>query len=114
MERIPKMVDLALSQEGDDLPEAVNLSIPAQYPYGLSLCLDNATLEKLEMDDDCEVGDHVHFHALAKVTSCSDREGMGKRIELQIVAMSAEDENEENETAEEQMLRHKIKNPYDR
>ncbi len=113
MERIPKMIDLAINQEGDDLPEAVNLSIPQQYPYGLTLCLDSATLDKLEMDDDCQVGDHFAFHALAKITSCSDREGMGKRIEMQVVAMSPLDEDGD-EDAEEEQPRHKIKNPYDR
>ncbi len=114
MQKLPDMVDLSLSQEGEEMPEAVNLSVPAQYPHGLTLCLDADTISKLDLDDDCAVGDHFHFHALAKVTSCSDREGFGKRIELQVVAMSAEDEEDENEAAEELMPQRKIKNPYDR
>lgn len=110
MEKIPQMVDMAINSEdeGDGLPEAVNLRIPQQYPYGLNICLNDQSLEKLNMEDDCEVGDHVHFHCLAKVTSVSNNENMGKRVELQITAMSAENEEEENAAAEEEMERPKI------
>lgn len=102
MEKIPHMVSMEIEQPKDgDMPVATNLSIPARYPYGLGLCLNDPELKKLGLDEeDCEVGDHVHFHCLAKVTSCSDSEGAGQRIELQIVAMSAEEHDEEDENEE--------------
>lgn len=103
MEKIPHMIDMAMSSPDSPMPEATNLHVVPQYPYGLTLCLNDQTLDKLNMEGDCEVGDHVHFHCLAKVTSASDHENMGKRIELQIVAMSAENEEYENEEAEEDM-----------
>ncbi len=106
MEHIPHMVDMAIEQPSPaDMPEATNIKLTPQYPYGLTLCLNDDTLSKLNMDDDCDVGDTVHFHCLAKVTSCSESENSGKRIELQIIAMSAEDEDEENEEAESEMPR---------
>lgn len=101
MEHIPKMVDMAMEQPSmGDMPEATNIKLTPQYPYGLTMCLNDDTLKKLNMDDDCTVGDTVHFHCLAKVTSCSESEGSGKRIELQVIAMSAEDEDGENKAVE--------------
>ncbi len=111
MQKLPDMVDLSIDQKGEEMPEATNLSIPQQYPYGLSICLDDSTLKRLDMDEDCAVGDHFAFHALAKVCSSSDREGQGKRIELQIIAMSPLDADEDEE---EEQPAHKIRNPYDR
>ena len=96
MEHIPKMVDMAMEQPSpSDMPEATNIKPTPQYPYGLTLCLNDDTLSKLNMDDDYAVGDMIHFHAAAKITSCSDSEGCGKRIELQVIAMSSEDPPED-------------------
>jgi hypothetical protein len=47
-----------------------------QYPYGLSISLDNDTLEKLKLGDSVEVGDEVAIVAKAKVTSKSGYETM--------------------------------------
>ena len=111
MEHIPHMVDMAIEQSSPaDMPEATNIKLTPQYPYGLSICLEDDTLKKLDMEDDCAVGDHVAFHCLAKVTSCSDRENMGKRVELQIIAMSPSDTDDKPAEAP----KHKIRNPYDR
>jgi hypothetical protein len=115
MDRIPKMADMAITPTEIEnvkiLPQSTESSAPI-YPYGLSLCLNDDTLDKLNMEDNCEVGDMVHFRCVAKVTSCSDHENMGKRIELQIVMMSAE--GAEDDDDEEEAQPHKIKNPYDR
>ncbi len=76
------------------------------YPFGLSISLCQDELEKLNLETtDFEVGDLVHFHAMATVTSISsnaNQTGNNCRIELQIIAMSAEDEDEENEEDDEQ------------
>ena len=105
MQKVPSMVDMAIKpveiKNVQILPDSEE-GCPV-YPYGLTLSLNDETLDKLRMEEGCEVGDMIHFHCLAKVTSCSDHENAGQRVELQIVAMSAEDEDSENEDAEEKM-----------
>jgi hypothetical protein len=106
MEKIPKMVDLQLPTPGEGMPEATNLRLSPQYPYGTQICLNEDVIKKTGLDakgENPEVGDLVHFHCMAKLTSVSDREGAGKRMEFQIVALSAHDEDGENEEAEEKM-----------
>lgn len=113
MERIPQMIDLAIQPteiENVKLMPSGPSSEP-YYPYGLCICLDEQTLKKLDMEDELQVGDTVHFHCLAKITSVSDDQNSGKRAEAQITAMSAEDEDEENEE-EQAGVAYKAKNPY--
>ncbi len=111
MERMPPMVSMELTP---DEIEASGMCLPAdagdapKYPYGLSISLTQAELGKLGLDDDdVQVGDLLHMHAMAKVTSISktDTESNGPkvRIELQIVAMEGEDEEAEDAEAETQM-----------
>ncbi len=97
-----EMVDMRRTpEESDKNTEGLGpQSSPNAYPYGLCICLTHEELEKLDLDSTCEVGDMVHLHALAKVTSFSKREtdvGEDCRVELQIMFMSVEDENDENE-----------------
>lgn len=74
------------------------------YPYGLCICLDHDTLDKLDLDADCEVGDTIHLVCFATVKACSQEVINGERrnrIELQITDMACEDEDQEgNEAAE--------------
>ena len=119
MEVIPKMVDLAIQPTEIENVKIMPMAAPSEpyYPYGLCICLDSQTIEKLDLEDDIECGDTVHFHCMAKCTSVSDNQNSGKRIELQITSMSCEDEdaeNEEEEQAEEAKpgVAHKAKNPY--
>lgn len=70
----------------------------AEYPPGLSICLDQACLDKLNLDDDVEIGDMIHCWVMAKVSSVSKRSEGGEpqcRIELQITHMGVEDEDKE-------------------
>ena len=105
MAKIKQMKDMKRTPEdvmGSFSPVALH---NGEYPYGLSLCLTNEELDKLELDRDAEVGDFLHLFAMAKVTSVSTSDaGSGEkcRIELQIVAMSVENEDEENEEQEEE------------
>jgi len=115
VDKIGKMVDMSLPAAPSigDMPEAVNIQLVPQYPYGLSICLNSPELDKLGLEGDCEVGDMLHMHCFAKVTNVSKSEA-NTRIELQITMISAEDENAENEeyeAAEEEAPR-KVKNPY--
>lgn len=97
------MVDMAMDDE--EKAEMISPSLnPPKYPYGLSISLCERELEKLGVDEnDLEVGDMLHLHALAKITSVSSQEhenGSHCRVELQICYLSGEDEDEENEEEE--------------
>lgn len=73
--------------------------LKADYPYGLRICLTHEELAKLGIDDDPEVGDMLHFAAMAEVTSYTKGDGeMGahRRVELQIKLIS----HMENESTE--------------
>lgn len=104
MKRIPAMVDMRRTPaEKADAASPLN-DVP-DYPYGLSLSLCETELEKLGLDDDdVQVGDMLHLHAMAKVTSVSknDSEAGGPccRVELQITNMVGESEDDENEEAD--------------
>lgn len=105
------MVDMAKTpaEVKDDMPVPIMMadSKPSGpvYPYGLCICLTEEELEKLNLDGDLpEVGDLVHLMAMARVTSVSQSEqqtGDGEkrqcsRVELQIIALKAEDEDRED------------------
>lgn len=106
MNSIPTMVDMRKTQaeKAEDMSCYPTANV-SDYDYGLSICLNNDSLEKLDLDtDDVEVGDFIHIHALAKVTSISKRDtdnGSDSRIELVMTHISAEDEDEENEEEED-------------
>lgn len=97
------MVDMAMDNEEKAEMMSPSLDAP-KYPYGLSISLCERELEKLGVDEnDLEVGDMLHLHALAKITSVSSQEyenGSHCRVELQICYLSGEDEDEENEEEE--------------
>lgn len=109
------MVDLARTPEdvkkeiGKDMamasPSPVGERTVPTYPYGLCVSLDEETLKKLKLDGDLpDVGEMIHFCAMAKVTSASmsEREGTDgaketcRRVELQITHLGLENEDQEN------------------
>lgn len=110
MKKLPNFIDMAKTpaELKEDVLESVTGSFPQNlYPWGLSISLENEQLDKLGLDCDCEPGDAVYMHVLAKVTSVSKREtteGGQKRIELQITGMAVDDVEEE---AEEQPVQRK-------
>lgn len=105
MAEISKMTDMALTpSEAVEQTMPMSLANTPRYPYGLCISLCQDELEKLGFAaGDMEVGDVVHLHALAKVTSVSQNEtegGMNSRVELQLVMIEIESEDAENEAAE--------------
>lgn len=97
-----KFVDMAMSpQEASDAyaspPKPDNLP---KYPYGLCISLCKDEIEKLQLDiEDCEVGEMLHLHALARVTSRSNQEteaGDNPRVEMVLAFLEIEDEDKEN------------------
>jgi hypothetical protein len=99
-----KLIDMRRTPE--DKAESVLESMPMagpinvdDYPPGLSISLTEDELEKLDLDDDVDVGDMIDLRAFAKVTSVSKHERNGKtscRVELQLTMLGFE-----NETTEE-------------
>lgn len=73
------------------------------YPWGLQIALTQDELDKLGLTDEVEIGDMLHLHCMAKVTSvhksASEASGKNCRVELQITHMTGEDEDSENEAA---------------
>ena len=97
-----------MAQSPKEAEESMPCPSPAdapRYPYGLCISLCEDELEKLGVDEgELEVGDIIHLHAFALVTSASESATMGGdkhcRVELQITHMSLESEDEENEDNE--------------
>lgn len=107
--KIPAMVNMARTMaEKEEAAECVpSPANQPDYPYGLSICLCQDELEKLDLgDEDIQVGDLIHLHCMAMVTSVSKNStsnGDQTRVELQVTHIQAEGEDEENEEAEEEM-----------
>lgn len=103
MEVLNNFVDMA-KDAAEMKEDAAPFSEQAQqiYPYGLAISLSQDELEKLDMEDDCDVGDMVRFEAIAKVTCVTKNdttEGPKMRVELQIVGIALDgchDEEDED------------------
>jgi hypothetical protein len=96
---VSKLVSMKMSsaeQRKRTEPSSIASDAP-MYPWGLSLNLDNETLEKLKVDELPEVGDERLVIAKVKVTSVSSNEsesGSNKSVSLQITEMCLEDAGE--------------------
>lgn len=99
------MTDMARST-ADISSEAQSIVMPnvsdlPEYDYGLNISFNQDTLDKLDLDEDVQVGDFIHLHAFAKVTSISQPPGADKPDRISLVMTHiccAEDEDQENET----------------
>lgn len=98
-----KFVDMAMSPEEAKAENVYPTPVDKlpKYPYGLCISLCKDELEKLELDaDSLEVGEMLHLHAMARVTSKSINEtegGSNPRIELVMAFLEIENEDDENE-----------------
>jgi hypothetical protein len=107
------MIDMARSPQ--EIQESMVPSYePPLYPYGLCISLTHEDLEKLNLSDDCEVGDMIHLMAMAEVTSVSKNKsvngGDSCRIELQITHLALEDEELEDPREErKRQLGHRLR-----
>lgn len=105
VDKLQKFVDMARSPEekSEDMPMTMD---QPDYPYGLCISFSQDELDKLDLEDDCEVGDMLHLFCIAKVSSVSKREINGEpncRIEMQITHVACHSEDNENEDAEQEM-----------
>ncbi len=98
-----KLVDLELDDDDKfDMMMPLPMDRP-DYPCGLHICLTERELGKLDLDDDCEVGDVIDLRAFAVVTSISKNDGpagQSCRIELQIQKLAVENEMTEEDMPE--------------
>ena len=84
-----------------EAPSSVSTDAPT-YPWGLSITLDNESLDKLGSDGVYNVGDEMVLIAQVKVTSVSSQESAGgknKSVGLQITAMCLEEGDRETANA---------------
>lgn len=107
MARTPAEVKEDIERSSPSVAPKSNATAPV-YPYGLCISLDEESLAKLKIDGDLpDVGDMIHFCAMARVTSASEREEetaggekkVCRRVELQITDLGMENEAAENEGA---------------
>lgn len=100
------MVDMSISpaEAKENMFIPGDISKESKYPYGLCICLTQTELEKLNVDySDWKVGDHFHLRAMSKITGISENEtegGKSCRVEMQIVALSGDDEEMEDSEEE--------------
>lgn len=88
-----KMANLKMSKP--EKKESMPCSVDSQpnYPYGLTLRLDSASLDKLGMDKLPKVGTKVMVQAVGVVTSVSQHESKSndsRNVEIQLQEMGVE------------------------
>ena len=112
MKNLNHMIDMAMTPMVSGVSSVPIASEPQSpppvvYPHGLAISLTQDEIEKLNVDHtDWSVGDHFCLDCLAKITSISEHENDGGkycRVEMQIIAMSGEEDKGEceEEMAEE-------------
>lgn len=110
MAKVMPMRSLELDDE-DQLDMAVPAALGSakpRFPWGTRISLEDAQLKALGLDvADCCVGDMVHIHGLARITSVSQNDmgnGQNSRVEFQFEQMCCvENESTEDDEAEEVM-----------
>ena len=101
MARFHKMVDMRRSrEEKKEEVEPMPIDDMPDVPYGLCISLTENELEKLDLEEECDVGDMIHLFCMARVTSVSKNatsDGCRCRVELSITDMAVENEDDEDE-----------------
>ena len=101
-----KMVEMSRSpaekaEEAAEMMAPPSMDMVGDYPPGLCLCFNEETLEKLDLEDDCEVGDMIDIRAMGIVTSVSKNGSLAGgshcRIEIQLTHIAVENEEDEYE-----------------
>lgn len=95
-----KFIDLAKTDE-EKIDSVRPLPMPdvPDYPYGCRICLTEAEISKLGLDDDnFQVGEVIDIRALGTVTSVSASDGeygQSRRVEIQLEKIAVEIEDDE-------------------
>lgn len=99
----------------DSEKEDISPSAQPAYPYGLCISLCEQELEKLGFaQGELQVGDMIHLHALAAVTSVSSHDnvdlGPSCRVELQLQYIQCESEDDENDEVDATPIKKNVVN----
>ncbi len=99
MEKLVAMARTAAEKKAEkDRWTGTEVSDAPDYPYGLTITLNDAELKKLGIKELPEVGDEFHIYAVCEVTRVSAFAGKdqpdNRSIELQITDMGAMHEDE--------------------
>lgn len=97
-----KLTDMKMTkaEKKETSPMAVSEYSGPDFPYGLKVCLDNASLEKLGLDALPKVGAKMSISAVGVVVEVSQHESKNhesRRVEIQIQRLGVEDEDESDE-----------------
>lgn len=94
MSRIVDMARTPDEKRDIMMPGTMDLtSMVSDYPPGLTICLGDEELEKLDLPADCEPGDMLALDVIVKVMTVNKSEA-GCSCTLQIVGMGIEEEPE--------------------
>lgn len=98
METMVNFIDMSLTKE-EKVDNSIGVPYQSDYPYGLSICLNDDSLEKLDSSpSDFEVGSVVVFECMGKVTSVSQTDtpnGTCGRVEIQITGIAVDDDEDD-------------------
>ena len=86
----------------EDQSEMLGKGPQDEYPYGLRICLDDDSMEKLGLSGTFEIGKKLRLNAVVEVVSSSKREtdeGPEFNMDLQIVEMELNSENTNSDRA---------------
>lgn len=104
MKSFPSMVDMARSEADKAKDSPMGLVTPSvsdcpDYDYGLCGSFNKESLDKLDLDEDCHVGDYLHIVSFAKVTGIHMKAGSNEidRVDFCMCHIAVEDESEESE-----------------
>lgn len=98
------MINMKLTGEEKETQKETVLGKTPEYPYGLSISLDEYCLEKLGIKEMPEVGKAMTLQAKVEVTSISEHQNQNEKsnrsLSLQITDMSLEGTEEKKDTEE--------------
>ncbi len=90
-------VSMELDEEQKEEMSSLTPCPMPKYPYGLCLSFDQDILERLDLENDVQIGDTLTMAVQAKVTCVNQNEtddGMRMRVELQITDIALPEEVE--------------------
>lgn len=101
MRSFPAMTDMARSP-AEKMADNMGLITPCvsdlpDYDYGLCGSFNKESLDKLDLDEDVNVGDYLHIVSFAKVTGISMKPGSNEidRVDWCMCHIAVEDEDDE-------------------
>lgn len=95
-------MELSKKDKKENMPKPCGEYEGPNFPYGLTIRLDNTSLEKLGMDSLPKVGAKMKVMAAGVITSVSSHESKNRddrNVEIQIQELGVQNEDEDTEDA---------------